>query len=75
MSPEWQKLQPGYGLGSEMIVSTHSLSITRKLISNNLRLTNYDTNLSERISSLEIVTYDANHSNFYQKNYDANLKT
>ena len=38
MSLEWQKLQPGYGLGSEMIVSTHSLSITRKLISNNLRL-------------------------------------
>ena len=38
MSPEWQKLQPGYGLDSEMTVSTHSLSTTRKLISNNLRL-------------------------------------
>ena len=38
MSPEWQKLQPGYGLGSAMKVSTHSLSTTRKLISNNLRL-------------------------------------
>ena len=38
MSPEWQKLRPRYGLGSAMTVSTHSLSITRKLISNNLRL-------------------------------------
>ena len=73
MSLEWQKLQPGYGLGSEMIVSTHSLSITRKLISNNLRLrTMIQTFMNE---SLVIVTYDANHSNFYQKNYDANLKT
>ena len=36
---------------------------------------NYDANLSEQISSLVIVTYDANHSNFYQKNNDANLET
>ena len=33
---------------------------------------NYDANLSERISYLVIETYDANLSNFYQKNYDAN---
>ena len=33
---------------------------------------NYDANLSEQISSLLIKTHDANLSNFYQKNYDAN---
>ena len=39
------------------------------------KVTNYDANLSERISSSVIVTYNANISNFYKKNNDANLET
>ena len=38
MSPEWQKLQPGYGLCSATTVSTHSLSTTGKLIIDDPRL-------------------------------------
>ena len=65
MGPKWQKLHPENGLGWTMTVSTH-------LLSQQSMVTNYDADLSEGISSLVIETYDANLSNFYQKNYDAN---
>ena len=57
------------------MMQTFQTFIKRTMMQTHLKIaavTNYDANLSERISSLVIETYDANLSNFYQKNYDAN---